>query len=535
MTSFAEGGGRLTSRSLHADMVFPDPPSHCGFLSAAMPPLNPSALTAMARPVRPGSLAVPPRCAGSNAVPGNARRPTCPDTNPQGCPSSSVTHRSTTAGPTRYRSARWSASAWTAAEPRRLASPAHRPLARSARVAARGALIRALAAGGSEPPPPPGGPPGGGGGGGSGDDGPSDSSDEPSDFSAAADPTPLNAAAAEARRLALGAPALPADLAAAAASPAGLRSGALTAWSRIALGRVPGGALATLLAALSPAVRDRLIADPRFLFKVFAEVLIDTACCTVAEVRKRGPDFWDEFDFYLSDIVVGIVLDAVLVTLMAPRAALAGGRAALGSPAGGRLERLAAGGGALAAPARATRGLQALSRRLPSAVFAPSVPGLPPYSLADRGLGFAVKGAEYALAGILCGLCGQGATNVLLLARAGLRSGGAGAVGAAAAGAGAGGGPLEAVGGLARAAWGSFDEGSLPPVGRTSLVWGLFMSLSSNGRYQVVYGLERAMELTPWLRHAPALLNLGSVAVRLTNNVIGGEQFIDMARWAGVQ
>jgi len=42
----------------------------------------------------------------------------------------------------------------------------------------------------------------------------------------------------------------------------------------------------------------------------------------VAEVRKRGPEFWDEFEFYLSDLVVGCVLDVVLVSLMAPVATL---------------------------------------------------------------------------------------------------------------------------------------------------------------------------------------------------------------------
>lgn len=43
-------------------------------------------------------------------------------------------------------------------------------------------------------------------------------------------------------------------------------------------------------------------------------------CATVAEVRKRGDDFWGEFEFYLSDLVVGCVLDCVLVGLLAPAA-----------------------------------------------------------------------------------------------------------------------------------------------------------------------------------------------------------------------
>lgn len=30
-----------------------------------------------------------------------------------------------------------------------------------------------------------------------------------------------------------------------------------------------------------------------------------TGCATVAEVRKRGDEFWKEFEFYLSDMLVG--------------------------------------------------------------------------------------------------------------------------------------------------------------------------------------------------------------------------------------
>ena len=48
----------------------------------------------------------------------------------------------------------------------------------------------------------------------------------------------------------------------------------------------------------------------------------DTGCATVAEVRKRGDDFWGEFEFYLSDLVVGCVLDCVLVGLLAPAAVI---------------------------------------------------------------------------------------------------------------------------------------------------------------------------------------------------------------------
>ena len=47
-------------------------------------------------------------------------------------------------------------------------------------------------------------------------------------------------------------------------------------------------------------------------------------CTTIAEVRKRGKDFWGEFELYLSDLFVGLVLDVALVGLMAPAMVLGG-------------------------------------------------------------------------------------------------------------------------------------------------------------------------------------------------------------------
>lgn len=35
-------------------------------------------------------------------------------------------------------------------------------------------------------------------------------------------------------------------------------------------------------------------------------------------MQKRGKDFWNEFELYLSDLLVGVVLDAALVGLLAP-------------------------------------------------------------------------------------------------------------------------------------------------------------------------------------------------------------------------
>lgn len=115
-------------------------------------------------------------------------------------------------------------------------------------------------------------------------------------------------------------------------------------------------------------VRNRLLADDKFLFKVFTEVspthncitastkpaapasampapsstprtlcpllsiadwrcvcqvAVDTGCATVAEVQKRGDDFWAEFELYMSDLLVGLALDVALVGMLAPVASFA--------------------------------------------------------------------------------------------------------------------------------------------------------------------------------------------------------------------
>ncbi len=42
----------------------------------------------------------------------------------------------------------------------------------------------------------------------------------------------------------------------------------------------------------------------------------------------------------------------------------------------------------------------------------------------------------------------------------------------------------------------SEDDVPVPPLFRTALVWGLFMGLSSNVRYNIVFGLERLVDMT---------------------------------------
>ena len=50
------------------------------------------------------------------------------------------------------------------------------------------------------------------------------------------------------------------------------------------------------------------------------QIVIDSCCATFAEIKKRGKDFWAEFELYAADLLAGIVVDIALVGLLAPYA-----------------------------------------------------------------------------------------------------------------------------------------------------------------------------------------------------------------------
>ena len=64
--------------------------------------------------------------------------------------------------------------------------------------------------------------------------------------------------------------------------------------------------------------------------------------------------------------------------------------------------------------------------------------------------------------------------------------------------------------------------------------WGWPAGTESPACGQAVFGLERLVDRTI-ARRVPKVAYGTSFALRFANNVVGGENFIDMARWAGIQ
>ncbi len=183
-----------------------------------------------------------------------------------------------------------------------------------------------------------------------------------------------------------------------------LRPEVAAAWVRLA--RTPG---LEMLCRRSRFLRQRLLADPRFLFKALFQVGVGAAGSCAQEARRwraGGPQAgasagWAaEAPFFAVDLVVGAALDFALVALLAPVVVLGvstGGPAAAAAAA-------ASGGGAAA-------GFRAFSNRLPRGVCERAAAGTPAYSAGQRVTSLVLRSAELAVVGSALGVLGQLAAN----------------------------------------------------------------------------------------------------------------------------
>ncbi|OMO58286.1 hypothetical protein CCACVL1_25503 [Corchorus capsularis] len=227
-------------------------------------------------------------------------------------------------------------------------------------------------------------------------------------------------------------------------------------------------------------LRNRMLADPSFLFKVGTEIVIDSCCATFAEMKKRGKDFWSEFELYLADLLVGIVVDIALVGMLAPYARF--GQPSASRGLFGRLQHACA--------------------ALPSSVFEAERPGCS-FSVKQRIATYFYKGVLYGSVGFGCGLIGQGIANLVMTAKRNIRK--------------------------------SEEDIPVPPLVQSAALWGVFLAVSSNTRYQIINGLERLVEASPVAKQVPPVAMAFTVGVRFANNIYGGMQFVDWAKWSGVQ
>ena len=248
-----------------------------------------------------------------------------------------------------------------------------------------------------------------------------------------------------------------------------------------------------------PAVRDRMLADPRFAFKLMVETGADVVMNTATEIKQRGDVFWDEFEFFACDQIAAFAVNTAILTICSPAIVL--GNTTRSMRKLGELSKNANGAAKVWYVARKYVG------KLPANVFMLDPKLGMMAKLARGGATVIARGGQIFFVSTLCGTVGQATANSLMMLRRAA-------------------GRDKYSKGYAE----SIDVSVDPPVLDTGLLWGRFMMFSANIRQQLVVGGERAVEqFTAGMPSASGrrLANGATVALRVFNNLKGGSDFND--------
>ncbi|WVZ67363.1 hypothetical protein U9M48_016450 [Paspalum notatum var. saurae] len=231
--------------------------------------------------------------------------------------------------------------------------------------------------------------------------------------------------------------------------------------------------------------RERLLADDLFLTKLGIECGIGLLAKSAAEFQKRGENFAKEIDFVISDVVMAIVADIMLVYLPAPTVSLQ--------------PPLARNAGAIAS----------FFHNCPDNAFQIALAGRS-FTLVQRLASILLAASlqrnaiKLFAVGTTASMIGTSVTNTLIKARKAVDK------------------DLD-------------DEVEDIPVLATSAAYGVYMSISSNLRYQFLAGVIEQRMLEPLLHNHKLLLSALCFAVRSGNTFLGSLLWVDYARWIGVQ
>lgn len=228
--------------------------------------------------------------------------------------------------------------------------------------------------------------------------------------------------------------------------------------------------------------KERLLADDLFLTKVGIECGIGVFTKSAAEYEKRKENFVKELDFVLANVIMAIVADFMLAWLPAPTVSLR--------------PPLAMNSGAISK----------FFYNCPDNAFQVALAGRS-YTLLQRAGAIVRNGAKLFAVGTSASLIGTTATNALIKARQAVSSDSAGEV----------------------------KEAKNIPIVETSIAYGVYMSISSNLRYQIVAGVIEQRLLEPLLHRHKLALTAMSFAVRTGNTFLGSCLWVDYARLIGIQ
>ncbi|XP_006654538.3 protein RETICULATA-RELATED 5, chloroplastic-like [Oryza brachyantha] len=233
--------------------------------------------------------------------------------------------------------------------------------------------------------------------------------------------------------------------------------------------------------------RERLLADPKFLQRLAIEEAISITTTLLAQYERRKGRFFEEIDYVLTDTIRGSVVDFFTVWLPAPTISV------LSYADDGSGESL--------------EFVKGLLGSLPDNAFQKNLLGQN-WNMNQRVAAVLVGGLKLASVGFISSVGAGASSDLLYAARRVLKP------------------SVNAEAGRKRS-----------PIWKSAAVYSCFLGTSANLRYQIIAGLVeyRLGETLATNYNQPLLASLLSFVARTVNSYWGTQQWVDLARYTGLQ
>ncbi|GAB2288188.1 Protein RETICULATA-RELATED 5, chloroplastic [Dionaea muscipula] len=231
--------------------------------------------------------------------------------------------------------------------------------------------------------------------------------------------------------------------------------------------------------------RERLLADPKFLHRLAIEEAISITTTLLAQYERRKENFFQELDYVITDSLRGAVVDFFTVWLPAPTLSFLTFGDEIDMP-------------------NSVDSLMGLLGSIPDNAFQKNPVGKN-WNLSHRAASVLVGGLKLASVGFISSIGAVASSNALFAVRRYLN-------------------PAVA----------SMQKYKRSPIFKTAVVYACFLGTSANLRYQFIAGIveHRISELLP---SETILVNTLSFVVRIINSYWGTQQWVDLARYTGLQ